>query len=88
MRLSCRYLGMKKCRRVGRMQEIGKWICLLGVVMTLVGFVLWKLGDKLPFGKLPGDIAVQKEGYGFYFPITTCIVISLILTLISWLFRK
>jgi len=70
------------------MQEIGKLLCLLGVVMALAGFVLWKFGDKLPLGKLPGDIAIEKPGYGFYFPITTCIIISLVLTLIAWLMRR
>lgn len=56
--------------------------------MALIGFVIWKLGDKLPLGRLPGDIAIQRPGYGFYFPITTCIVISLVITLISWLMRR
>ncbi|MGC3990327.1 MAG: DUF2905 domain-containing protein [Chthoniobacteraceae bacterium] len=70
------------------MQEIGKLICLGGLGLAFIGFVLWKLGDKLPLGRLPGDLAIQKPGYGVYFPITTCIVISLVLTLISWLMRR
>jgi len=70
------------------MPEIGKYLCLGGLVMALIGFVIWKLGDKLPLGRLPGDIAIQRPGYGFYFPITTCIVISLVITLISWLMRR
>jgi hypothetical protein len=70
------------------MPEIGKLLCILGVVMALVGFVLWKFGNKLPFGKLPGDLVIEKSNYSVYFPITTCIVISLVLTLVMWLLRK
>jgi len=70
------------------MQEIGKFLCIIGLVLAIVGFSLWKLGDKLPLGRLPGDIAIQKPGYSFYFPITTCIVISVVLTLVMWLLRK
>ncbi|HWB58788.1 MAG TPA: DUF2905 domain-containing protein [Chthoniobacteraceae bacterium] len=70
------------------MQEIGKLLCIVGLVIAVVGFFLWKLGNKFPLGRLPGDIAIQKPGYSFYFPITTCVIISLILTLIMWLLRK
>jgi len=70
------------------MQEIGKLLCVIGIVLAVVGFFLWKFGGKLPLGKLPGDIAIQKPNYSFYFPITTCIIISIVLTLIMWLLRK
>jgi hypothetical protein len=70
------------------MQEIGKFLFVIGLVLAAAGFFLWKLGSKLPLGKLPGDIAIQKPGYSFYFPITTCIIISMVLTLIMWLLRK
>ena len=70
------------------MQEIGKALFVIGLLLAAAGFFLWKIGDKLPFGKLPGDIAIQKTNYSFYFPVTTCIVISVILTLIMWLFRR
>ena len=70
------------------MQEIGKTLFVIGLLLTVAGFFLWKLGGKLPFGRLPGDIAIQKENFSFYFPITTCIVISIVLTLIMWLFRR
>ncbi len=70
------------------MQEIGKMLVVLGLVVTAIGFFLWKLAGKTPLGHLPGDIAIEKPGYSFYFPITTCIVISIVLTLIMWLFRR
>jgi hypothetical protein len=70
------------------MQEIGKTLFVIGLFVATVGFFLWKLGGKLPLGRLPGDIAIQKPNFSFYFPITTCIVISLVLTLLMWLLRK
>lgn len=64
------------------MNEIGKFLIILGSLIILVGlFIL--LSDKLPYiGKLPGDIYVKKGNFVFYFPVVTCIVISIILTLI------
>ena len=70
------------------MQELGKTLFVIGLIITAAGFLLWKVGNKLPLGKLPGDIAIQKPNYSFYFPITTCIIISVVLTLIMWLLRR
>ena len=70
------------------MQELGKVLVGLGVVLAIVGLVLWKTGGMGPFGRLPGDITLKGEYSTIYFPIITCIVISLVLTLISWLFRR
>jgi hypothetical protein len=67
---------------------LGKLLILLGVFIVLVGLLL-VIGDKIPWiGKLPGDIIIKKEKFSFYFPITTCIIISIILTLLFTLFRK
>jgi len=73
-------------------REIGRLLLVLGVVLVGAGLLLM-LGAKLPFrlGRLPGDIAYQGRHGGFYFPIVTCIVLSLALTLILWivnLFRR
>jgi hypothetical protein len=58
-------------------------------LMLVLGAVVWQLlGPYLNFGKLPGDIAVEKENFKFYFPITTSILISVVLSLIFWLFNK
>jgi membrane protein implicated in regulation of membrane protease activity len=70
------------------MQEIGKALFIIGLLLAAAGFFLWKIGGRLPLGKLPGDIAIQKPNFSFYFPITTCIIISVVLTLILWLFRR
>jgi hypothetical protein len=67
---------------------LGKLLILLGVFIILVGLFLL-LGEKIPWvGRLPGDIIIKKEKFSFYFPITTCIIISIILTLLFALFRK
>lgn len=73
---------------MGELGAFGKILIFFGIVMIVVGgFFL--IANKIPFlGKLPGDIAVQKKNFGFYFPITTCIVISIIISLIMWLFGK
>ena len=73
---------------MGELGAFGKILIFFGIVMIVVGgFFL--ICNKIPFlGKLPGDIAVQKKNFGFYFPITTCIVISIIISLIMWLFGK
>jgi hypothetical protein len=71
------------------MQEIGKFVVILGVFLVVVGVILWRFPGLFAWvGKLPGDIAVQKENFSFYFPVVTCIVVSIVLTLLSWLFRR
>ncbi len=70
------------------MGALGKMLILLGVLVIIIGLLLL-VGEKIPWvGKLPGDIIVKKERFTFYFPITTCILISIILTLLFTLFRK
>jgi hypothetical protein len=68
--------------------SLGKILIICGVVLVVIGLLL-VLGDKIPWiGKLPGDIYIKRERFTFYFPIVTCIIISLILTLLFALFRK
>jgi formate hydrogenlyase subunit 3/multisubunit Na+/H+ antiporter MnhD subunit len=69
-------------------QQIGKTLIIFGLVLVALGG-LFMMGDKIPFlGKLPGDIHIQRENFSFYFPLVTCIIISLILTVILNLFRR
>jgi hypothetical protein len=69
------------------MNPMAKMLIGLGIVLVIVGLI-WQFGGKLlPFGRLPGDIVIEKENFKFYFPIVTCILISVLLTLISYLFR-
>ena len=70
------------------MHDLGKILILIGILLVVLGFVLI-VGNKLPFiGKLPGDIALERKNYSFYFPVTTCIIISIVLSFILWLFSK
>jgi hypothetical protein len=62
-------------------------LILLGITLVLLG-VLWPWIGRFPIGRLPGDIIVEKDNFRFFFPITTMIVVSLVLTLILWLFKK
>jgi len=69
--------------------ETGKWIIGIGVIIILVGIIIYFFYDKLNWiGRLPGDIRIEKENFRFYFPIVTMILFSLLGTLIIWLIRK
>jgi len=68
--------------------SIGKILILLGVVIILVGIVVL-YAHKIPYiGRLPGDIHIKKDNFTFYFPLTTCILISIVLYLILKIFGK
>lgn len=64
-----------------------KLLITIGVVLIALG-VLWPLLQKSGLGRLPGDIAVEKENFKFYFPITTSIIVSIVLSLILWFFMR
>lgn len=64
-----------------------RWLIVLGVVLVLIG-LLWPWISKLGLGKLPGDIAFERNGIRFYFPVTTSIIISIVISIVLWLFRK
>ena len=67
---------------------LGKFLILLGAFIILVG-VLLLIGEKIPWiGRLPGDMIIRKKNFTFYFPLATSILISIILTLLFWIFRK
>jgi hypothetical protein len=71
------------------MQELGKIVVVIGVFLIVAGVVLWRFPSLFGWvGKLPGDISIQKGNFSFYFPVVTCILVSVILTLLSWLFRR
>lgn len=70
------------------MNDVGKFLVVTGVLTALVGALLWSGFGKGWFGRLPGDIHYSKGNFHFYFPIITCLLLSLLLTLILWLFRK
>jgi hypothetical protein len=71
------------------MQEIGRIVMIVGIILAIGGALLWRLPGWFGWiGRLPGDVSVQKGNFSFYFPLATCILISVILTLLSWLFRR
>jgi membrane protein implicated in regulation of membrane protease activity len=70
------------------MTDLGKFLVIVGLIITAVGAVLWSGLAKGWFGKLPGDIHYSKGNFTFYFPLVTCVLISAVLTLLLWLFRK
>lgn len=67
--------------------ELGRILLIIGVLIAVVGG-LAMLGVRLPFGRLPGDIAVEGERGGIYFPIVTMLVISVVLTILANLFLR
>lgn len=70
------------------MSSMGKILILFGIILIALGSVLM-LGGKLPWlGRLPGDICIQKRNFTFFFPITTSILISIILSIIFILLRR
>jgi len=67
---------------------MGKMLIFFGCLMAALG-VLLLFSDKIPWlGRLPGDISIKRENFSFYFPLTTCILLSLLLSLIFSFFRK
>lgn len=61
-------------------------LILAGAVLIVIG-LLWPLLGKLGLGRLPGDMAFQRGGVSFYFPVVTCLVLSILATIVLWLFR-
>ncbi|MFM2005963.1 MAG: hypothetical protein RLZZ09_1618 [Pseudomonadota bacterium] len=66
---------------------MNRWLIIAGLVLVGIG-LLWPWLSKLPLGRLPGDIAVQKDGFSFYFPLMTSLVISVLLSILIWLFNR
>lgn len=69
------------------MSQGQKLLIIAGVGLLLAG-LLWPWLSKLPLGRLPGDIVIRKDGFSLYFPLTTMVLISLVLSLLLWLFRR
>lgn len=70
------------------MQDLGKTIMIIGGVLLVIGAALY-FQKSIPFlGKLPGDILIKKENFTFYFPLATSLLLSLLLTLFFYFFRK
>ncbi len=71
------------------MPHPGKILVELGVIFIIAGLIIWFASGKLGWiGHLPGDIRIEKENFRFYFPVTTMIIISVLITLILWIVKK
>lgn len=69
--------------------ETGKWMVVTGILLVMIGIIIWLFHDKLHWlGRLPGDIVIERENFRFYFPITTMILLSVLLSVIVGIFRK
>jgi uncharacterized protein HemY len=67
----------------------GKYIIVAGLIIVLIGTIIYFFGDKLSWiGRLPGDISIEKENFKLYFPITTLLIMSILLNVIIWLIKK
>ncbi len=70
------------------MVDFGKALIFVGILFVVLGLV-FSFGVRIPWlGQLPGDIYIQRERFTFYFPLATCLLLSLILTLVLYLFRR
>ena len=66
---------------------MARWLIIAGIVLIVLGLA-WPLIAKLGLGRLPGDIHIERDGYSFYFPIVTGLIVSVVLSLILWFLRK
>ncbi len=70
------------------MNELGRFLVVVGLLLAAIGAVLMSGLGRGWLGRLPGDIHYTKGNFGFYFPIVTCLLLSLLLTFLLWIFRK
>src|SRR5579871_6040338 len=70
------------------MNDLGKYLVFIGLILVIVGASLWSGLGRGWLGRLPGDVHYHKGNFSFYFPIVTCIILGLLLTLGLWFFRK
>ncbi|HZG24472.1 MAG TPA: DUF2905 domain-containing protein [Chitinophagaceae bacterium] len=69
--------------------ETGKYVIIGGIVIVVIGLLIYFFHDKLHwFGNLPGDIRVERENFRFYFPITTMIILSVVISVLVQVFRR
>lgn len=64
-----------------------RFFIIAGIVLLAIG-LFWPWLSKLPFGRLPGDISVVREGFSFHFPLMTSIVVSIVISVLLWIFRR
>ena len=71
------------------MNDLGKGLVVVGLGVAALGGLLWFAASaNFPLGRLPGDIRIEREDFKLYFPLTTCVLMSALVTLLSWLYHK
>ena len=70
------------------MNDLGRMLILIGAILIVAGIGVTVLGKIPGLGKLPGDILIKKENFSFYFPLTTCLLISAVISLILYLWNR
>jgi hypothetical protein len=66
---------------------MSRFLIVLGLIIVAVG-LLWPALTRLGLGRLPGDIVIQRGNFSFYFPLVTCIIVSILLSAVFWLFNR
>jgi hypothetical protein len=70
------------------MRDMGRFLLIVGIITTLIGLLFWSGFAPRWLGRLPGDIRIERGNSVFYFPIVTCIIVSIVLSLIFSVFRR
>lgn len=74
---------------IDQMPNLGKILIIAGIILVIAGLIIYFSGNKLNWiGHLPGDIRIERENIRFYFPITTMIILSIVLSAVIWLVKK
>ncbi|TMI04942.1 MAG: DUF2905 domain-containing protein [Betaproteobacteria bacterium] len=66
---------------------MARWLVIFGILCIVIGLA-WPWIEKLGLGRLPGDVHIERDGFHFYFPIVTCLIISAVVSLLLWLLRR
>jgi len=66
---------------------MARWLVIFGILCIVLGLA-WPWIDKLGLGRLPGDVHIERDGFHFYFPIVTCLIVSAVVSLLLWLLRR
>ena len=70
------------------MNGLGRPLIILGLILVTIGIII-SIAPRIPWmGKLPGDIFIKRDNFSFYFPLGTCVLLSVLLSLVLWLFRR
>ena len=66
---------------------MARWLIIFGILCVVLGLA-WPWIEKLGLGRLPGDVHIERDGFHFYFPIVTCLIVSAVVSLLLWLLRR